>query len=1082
MPFSLLCGDFHPWLEREFVQRIRDDLAARKNPLKEPLLAVVPTQALRGQLLQALSRNSDNHLFDFKVVPINQLCIELALNTLNPPGRIVSDSIFFPFVLYSIATKTNNTRFNSYRICAALYQTLRDLTNAAISSEHLDEVLKYSRGDSEIKWSTNFKHLELMADIYRAWESFIAENGIINPQTAASIAAANAAEWIHRNIPSSIYMYGFYDSTQSQFNVLETLIREVLKKDGNVRIFFPFRIKPPGVAEHPAAFSQRFYGRIYSLCCEFEGKVRSQDVECSDASGGVEKLLFVSDPDPKLLATVKSSNRMTFISSAGPYDEAWAVAKRILNLVRNKNVRFDQILVISRSNSSDLLPLVHTLAENHIPYKSDQFQKISFLPFARFALLTLRTREAQMNNTSLLQFLSSPFLSDFGHMDFRNVRKLMEELFIKNWNDWDRLKYLREDLIDAFPALKSENEESVASLRSTVNILFSLKTRLLQIPESGSLPEFARVLLKILQDLCAKVDSDIKSPILAVLQRIADYPALDDFTITLPEFTDLLKQHFEAVEYESDKEEAPSCVIVGDIMQLRGSSADYVFIIGLNKDVFPRRVQEDPFLPDSARIWLRSLTSLLPLKRETDEELLLFSLAIRSSRKQLFLCYQRANEQGQKLSCSTYLDETLRLLTGKISNKNDAVLVVPKHHNSKFSPDILPTIIECSALPNIFRPKDIVSKFHNISSQYLDSIYEFGTLLNSKELEQSKIVDGCITSPIILWSSIMTGTQKKQRVRLSYSRFKSYLQCPFQFYASEILRVRESPRDTEELEHDLNPLLKGRVAEAVIKNAIRIMREENFQLESAVSKACDEAKEHYSVFLPQLLLNSYMDQFHQAAVCFFEYLQKEGFHAGSALTPDYDEIMEETLVPEMKEGHAPEITIYGIPDLLLSRERRPPILIGELKWGSRSVGNTPGKIFSSGEAQFCIYPILVQQKTGKRLPFQYFRLDAFFVYGLPQRVQSLLIKLGPSARIEVESVRRLFGERIMTAASGATESASQEYYFKLCQKYGRAIQSGQFRILEDPSLYWSACGSCGFTQICRKTHTATLLRSKKAER
>jgi hypothetical protein len=51
--------------------------------------------------------------------------------------------------------------------------------------------------------------------------------------------------------------------------------------------------------------------------------------------------------------------------------------------------------------------------------------------------------------------------------------------------------------------------------------------------------------------------------------------------------------------------------------------------------------------------------------------------------------------------------------------------------------------------------------------------------------------------------------------------------------------------------------------------------------------------------------------------------------------------------------------------------------------------------------------------------------------------------------------------------------------FDQLKEIGKSILNGEFKILEDPNDYWSPCTTCDFILICRRTHSATLLRAKK---
>jgi PD-(D/E)XK nuclease superfamily len=73
-------------------------------------------------------------------------------------------------------------------------------------------------------------------------------------------------------------------------------------------------------------------------------------------------------------------------------------------------------------------------------------------------------------------------------------------------------------------------------------------------------------------------------------------------------------------------------VQVLSVMEARGRSFDALFVLGLNRDLFPRPLAEDPLLPDALRVHLRAVLPDLPVKREgIDEERFLFAQLVASS-------------------------------------------------------------------------------------------------------------------------------------------------------------------------------------------------------------------------------------------------------------------------------------------------------------------------------------------------------------------------------------------------------------------------------------------------------------------
>lgn len=67
-------------------------------------------------------------------------------------------------------------------------------------------------------------------------------------------------------------------------------------------------------------------------------------------------------------------------------------------------------------------------------------------------------------------------------------------------------------------------------------------------------------------------------------------------------------------------------VRVQTVMEARATTAEHLFVLGLNRDVFPRRVREDALLPDALRRALSAVLPDIPVKRDAfDEDRYLFA-------------------------------------------------------------------------------------------------------------------------------------------------------------------------------------------------------------------------------------------------------------------------------------------------------------------------------------------------------------------------------------------------------------------------------------------------------------------------
>ncbi len=100
-----------------------------------------------------------------------------------------------------------------------------------------------------------------------------------------------------------------------------------------------------------------------------------------------------------------------------------------------------------------------------------------------------------------------------------------------------------------------------------------------------------------------------------------------------------------------------------DAMAARGLEVDVLFLVGMNDQIFPRVVDEDPFLPDDIRKKIRRIMPWVTVRGELyDEERSLFYLLVSGVGEALHCFYQGVNDKGQPMLSSPFLDEVERSL------------------------------------------------------------------------------------------------------------------------------------------------------------------------------------------------------------------------------------------------------------------------------------------------------------------------------------------------------------------------------------------------------------------------------------
>src|SRR5262249_28142685 len=171
-------------------------------------------------------------------------------------------------------------------------------------------------------------------------------------------------------------------------------------------------------------------------------------------------------------------------------------------------------------------------------------------------------------------------------------------------------------------------------------------------------------------------------------------------------------------------------------------------------------------------------------------------------------------------------------------------------------------------------------------------------------------------------------------MRISYSRFKSYILCPFQFFAGNVLQLEESPSDSGDEDHEMTALLKGRLAEDVVKGALRYICENKLSKKRAVERAAGDVHDRYASILPPLVLSIYLSLFKNAALLLLDHLEASGYDLASAQMPQRSDIIEYQLLNPA--GESPAMILRGIPDLLIWKPGKKNGLMADFKWAGKT--------------------------------------------------------------------------------------------------------------------------------------------------
>ncbi|HEY9501013.1 MAG TPA: PD-(D/E)XK nuclease family protein, partial [Pyrinomonadaceae bacterium] len=391
---------------------------------------------------------------------------------------------------------------------------------------------------------------------------------------------------------------------------------------------------------------------------------------------------------------------------------------------------------------------------------------------------------------------------------------LVESAVIGGKDRWARrLKGLENELKLRLEEVSPEEEAQVESIKKQLRDLTSLSQyalplikRLAEFPEKANWGTWLQHLRELAVNTLRQPEEVLAT--LAELEPMSPVGPVDLYEIQLvlgPKLRELSVQ---------PRQRRYGCVFVGTADLARALSFQIVFVPGLAERIFPRKVVEDPILPDEQR--RKSGSDTLNLRKDRlDLERLALRLAIGAARDRVYLSYPRIDvQQSRPRVPSFYALETLRAAEGvlpgleeisaRAESKTRARLGWPAPDRSEDAID--EAEYDLALLANLLT-QDADEAIG--SAHYLLSANEhLARALRARSrrwLRRWTPNDGLV-DPDELARQSMANQQFSAR-SFSATALQNYANCPYRFFLSAVLRLeqRQEPAPIELID----PLTRG---------------------------------------------------------------------------------------------------------------------------------------------------------------------------------------------------------------------------------------------------------------------------------
>lgn len=466
-----------------------------------------------------------------------------------------------------------------------------------------------------------------------------------------------------------------------------------------------------------------------------------------------------------------------------PYAEADAAASHILSLLR-KGERCRDIAVLIRDPERYRGILEPAFEKNNIPYYFSEKTDLCTMPPVTLLFSALRIQQYHWQKNDIISHLKT------GLYEFSTRSIDLFEEYVSTWNiHGDRFTDGEWTMNpDGFVEQISERGKNIlhaaneirASLTETLERFFIL------LNSANNIAEMCQAVYQYFTDMqleqClrnmadaeltrgnAKRANELASLYGILLNTLADISvAMAEETATVEEFTLILRTVFRQTSIGTIPTSVDE-VTVGSAAMVRANNPKFVFVLGLCEGVFPASVNDTGLFTSGDRSVLAKLGVELSSDANTrfSDELMYVQRAFAAPSHGLFLFTSTSELNGKGLSPSLPFNRVLSLFPDlkphRFSGADLRYLTgAPKS-----------AVAQVRILENTAEGESLKEAL----SEYLPSV---------KELSVAAVSDTvCRIEPQTVADTFGTN------LRFSSSRFESYVGCPFQYYCTYILGLRE---------------------------------------------------------------------------------------------------------------------------------------------------------------------------------------------------------------------------------------------------------------------------------------------------
>ena len=479
---------------------------------------------------------------------------------------------------------------------------------------------------------------------------------------------------------SEVWIYGFDSFTPKNLEVIRNLIPQA--KHVNIVLTYS------GQSRDRELFSLTHHlMNVFSEMAENAGiaweKVEIPEIYAiEDRAAAVKKIEQELYSLPVQPWTEKELQGLTLVKAANFYSEAETAAAKVLSLVRDEGLKYNEIILICNDLETRGTIAKRIFRQYGMELFLDKKQNVLHDPASVFLLSLLELADGKFNTEAIFRLLKTDLtglpwemteqLENYARK-YRIKGRRWTASFVKGGEEYgeekfEELERTREQIIAPITSFYRDFREC-STVRECVQTVYRYLTEVYDIP--GKLEELMNGQETMGLLASAAQTAQVWGCIIDVLDQLTDITG--DEKLAADSFADILKAGLEAIELGLLPPSADG-LIMGTMQRTRSSHVKAMLVLGANEGLLPASAESNSILSeDEKKRLLENKIEICKVDeiRQQEEKLAIYK-NFSKPQKELWISYSASDEKGDSLKPSQLIN-TLHEIFPEIKEEQDIV-------------------------------------------------------------------------------------------------------------------------------------------------------------------------------------------------------------------------------------------------------------------------------------------------------------------------------------------------------------------------------------------------------------------------